>query len=87
MNWLFKKMKENQDYYNEAYLLAVFSPKENLEKLKNKYQSMKKNNANHKKMKALMSGFMAGLEQRNRPRLEVLEKLKEKEQKQNERER
>ena len=87
MNWLFKKMKENQDYYNEAYLLAVFSPKENLEKLKNKYQSMKKNNANHKKMKALMSGFMAGLEQRNRSRLEVLEKLKEKEQKQNERER
>jgi hypothetical protein len=87
MNWLFKKKKENQDYYNEAYLLAVFSPKENLEKLKNKYQSMKKSNANHKKMKALMSGFMAGLEQRNRSRLEVLEKMREKDKKENERER
>jgi hypothetical protein len=87
MSWLFSKKKEYQDYYNEAYLLAVFSPKENLDQLKKKYQSMKKSASNNKKMKALMSGFMAGLEQRNRSRLETLEKMKSKEQKQNERER
>lgn len=33
-----------------------------------------------------MSEFMTGLKQRNRSRLEVLEKMKNKEQKQNERE-
>ena len=87
MKWLLPKKKDYQDYYNEAYLLAVFSPKENLDRLKQKYQSMKKSAANHKKMKALMSGFMAGLEQRNRSRLETLEKMKTKEVKLNERER
>lgn len=87
MSWL--KRKEYKDYYNEAYLLAVFSPKQNLEKLEKKYQSMRKSSSNHKKMKALMSGFMAGLEQRNRSRLDALQRIisKEQKQKQNERER
>lgn len=35
---------------------------------------MKKSNSNHKILKAKMSGFMDGLEKRNRSRLSILEK-------------
>ena len=72
MAWGFKK-KDHKDYYDEAFLLAVFSPKENLEKLKAQYASMRKTTQNHHIMKAKMTGFMAGLEARNRSRLGLLD--------------
>ena len=77
MNWFFKR-KEYKDYYNEAYLLAVFSPKENLERLEKEYQSMRNNNANTAMMKAKMAGFMAGFEARNKSRIEKLREIQSK---------
>ena len=74
MSWLFPKKKEYKDYYDEAYLLAVFAPKTNLEKLKGQYVSMKRTSSNTHIMKAKMSGFMAGLEARNKSRLSLLGK-------------
>lgn len=38
--------KEYKDYYDESYLLAVFAPKANLEKLKKQYSSMKRTSSN-----------------------------------------
>ena len=87
MMWLFKNKKEYQDYYNEAFLLATFAPKENLEKLKKQYVSMKNNNSNNKILKAKMSGFMDGLEKRNRSRLSILEKSINQDKEREERER
>ena len=86
MMWLFKNKKEYQDYYNEAFLLATFSPKENLGKLKKKYVSLKKSNTNNKILKAKMSGFMDGLEKRNRSRLSILEESLNQEKEREERE-
>ena len=77
MSWLFPKKKEYKDHYNEAYLLAVFEPKENLEKLKQQYTSMKRNSSNTEVMKAKMAGFMAGLEARNKSRIHQLNKTKQ----------
>lgn len=74
MSWLFPKKKEYKDYYNETYLSAVFTPKENLEKLKKQYFSMKRSSNNNQIMKAKMAGFMAGLEARNKSRFSLLKK-------------
>jgi len=78
MSWLFPKKKEYKDYYDEAYLLAVFAPKTNLDKLKQQYASMRKNSNNNHIMKAKMAGFMAGLEARNKSRIHLLDKAQQK---------
>ena len=73
MSWLFPKKKEYKDYYNEAFLLAVFAPKENLEKLTLEYNSKKRSSYNNSILKAKLAGIMAGLEKRNRSRLATLQ--------------
>jgi|GEM_PF-4555048 len=83
---MFWKKKGYKEYYDQGFLQATFEPKESLEELKQQY--LKKRNANQNWiLKAKMAGFMAGLEARNKSRLDLIEKANRVSKQQQERER
>ena len=68
-----------KDYESErlkGYFLGLFSPYENLSKTKKKVLEMKKSISNLKIYKAFMDGFLAGVEDRRKARLNELEQVK-----------
>jgi len=70
---MFWKKKGYKEYYDQGFLQATFEPYESLEALKQQY--LKKRTANQNWiLKAKMAGFMAGLEARNKSRLDLIEK-------------
>ena len=71
--------KTDKDYESErlkGYFLGLFSPYENLSKLKKEIQEMKYSTSNLKRYKAIMHGFLLGLQHRQKARLNELEQIK-----------
>lgn len=69
--------KDYRYYFNKGFIDAVFSPKENLSALKREYENLKPKAEKYWKLRAKAEGFLAGLEKRNRSRLDLLEKMKD----------
>ena len=70
---MFWKKKGYKEYYDQGFLDATFEPRESLENLKRQYLKKRTTHQNWI-LKAKMAGFMAGLEARNKSRLDLLEK-------------
>ncbi len=76
MSLFFDSDPHNKIDFNRGYLLGSMFPETNLPLLKEKLLKMKHNGKNLKKHKALVQGFLLGLQDRRKARLSELEQVK-----------
>ena len=74
----FNTDKNNRKDFNQGYILGSLFPMENLPKIKEKILKMRESKSNLKKYKALIQGFLLGVQDRRKARLEELERVKQK---------